>query len=107
MVMLVRHDHKDGVMARPGSARPTWDAFARNLGVTLARAREAKGLSQERVAHLAGISAYTYQKFEKGESRPGTPMNPQLKTLLALCQVLDISAVDLLLDPLPDLTAGA
>jgi transcriptional regulator with XRE-family HTH domain len=94
-------------MARSGSTRPTWSEFARDLGVTLARAREVKGLSQERVAHLAGISAYTYQKFEKGESRPGTPMNPQLRTLLALCQVLDIPAADLLLDPLPDLTAGA
>jgi len=28
-------------------------------------------------AHAAGISTYTYQKFEKGESRPGTPMNPR------------------------------
>jgi transcriptional regulator with XRE-family HTH domain len=105
--MSVRRRHKDGAMARSGSARPTWDTFARDLGVALARAREAKGLSQERVAHLAGISAYTYQKFEKGESRPGTPMNPQLKTLLALCQVLDVPAADLLAGPLPDLTAGA
>ena len=94
-------------MARSGSARPTWDMFARDLGVRLARAREVKGLSQERVAHLAGISAYTYQKFEKGESRPGTPMNPQLKTLLALCQVLDIAPAEMLAVPLPDLSAGA
>lgn len=107
MVMLVRRGHKDGVMARSASARPTWETFARDLGVTLARAREVKGLSQERVAHLAGISAYTYQKFEKGESRPGTPMNPQLKTLLALCQVLDIAPAALLVDPLPDVSAGA
>jgi transcriptional regulator with XRE-family HTH domain len=107
MVMLVRRGRKDGVMARSGSVRPTWDMFARDLGVTLGRAREGKGLSQERVAHLAGISAYTYQKFEKGESRPGTPMNPQLKTLLALCQVLDIAPSELLAVPLPDLTAGA
>jgi hypothetical protein len=34
-------------------------------------------------------------------------MNPQLKTLLALCQVLDVPAADLLAGPLPDLTAGA
>lgn len=94
-------------MARSGSARPTWDVFAHDLGVALARAREAKGLSQERVAHLAGISAYTYQKFEKGESRPGTPMNPQLKTLLALCEVLDLSPAGLLGGPLPDLSDGA
>ncbi len=62
----------------------------------LQRAREKKGLSQERTAHLAGIAGYTYQKFEKGESRPGTPLNPRLSTLLALCEVLEIRLEDLL-----------
>lgn len=62
----------------------------------LQRAREKKGLSQERTAHLAGIAGYTYQKFEKGESRPGTPLNPRLSTLLALCDVLEIRLEDLL-----------
>lgn len=89
------------------SQAPTWESFARDLGQELQRARIAKGLSQERVAHLAGITGYTYQKFEKGESRPGTPMNPQLKTLLALCQVLGLSPAELLAGPLPDLSDGA
>lgn len=71
-------------------------AYARELGVNLHRARMAKKLSQERVAHLAGIAGFTYQKFEKGESRPGYPMNPQLLTLLSLSQVLDVPVVDLL-----------
>jgi transcriptional regulator with XRE-family HTH domain len=80
---------------------PTWDAFGREIGVRLQRARERKGLSQERTAHLAGIAAYTYQKFEKGESRPGAPMNPRLVTLLALCEVLDLSLQDLIPEPAP------
>ena len=54
-----------------------------------------RGLSQERVAHLAGIAGFTYQKFEKGESRPGTPMNPQLLTLLSLTQVLEVTLEEL------------
>lgn len=58
--------------------------------------REKSGLSQESVAHRAGLSTYTYQKFEKGESSPGTPMNPRLYTLLALCDVFDISITELL-----------
>jgi len=58
-------------------------------------------MSQERVAHEAGIASYTYQKFEKGESRPGTPMNPRLDTLIALCEVLDVTLVDLLPRPMP------
>jgi transcriptional regulator with XRE-family HTH domain len=57
--------------------------------------RHAKGLSQEKVAHLAGISSYTYQKFEKGESRPGTPMNPRMFTLLALAGVLGVGVEEL------------
>lgn len=84
----------------------TWEAYSRELGHNLLRAREAKGWSQERVAHAAGISSYTYQKFEKGESRPGAPMNPRLTTLLALCQVLDVSVERLLPASLPDMTKG-
>ena len=80
---------------------PTWEEFGREIGVRLQRARERRGLSQERTAHLAGIASYTYQKFEKGESRPGSPLNPRLSTLLALCRVLELRLEDLLPDPPP------
>jgi transcriptional regulator with XRE-family HTH domain len=73
--------------------------------VRLQRARERRGLSQERTAHLAGIASYTYQKLEKGESRPGSPLNPRLTTLLALCQVLDIPLVELVPEPTPAITS--
>ena len=49
----------------------------------------------EALAHAAGISTYTYQKFEKGESRPGTPMNPRLRTLIALATALDMQVEEL------------
>ncbi len=83
---------------------PTWEEFGREIGVRLQKARERRGLSQERTAHLAGIASYTYQKFEKGESRPGTPLNPRLSTLLALCRVLEVRLEDLVPGdvPLPD-----
>lgn len=84
-------------------APPTFDSFAATVGQRLHAARVAKGLSQEKVAHLAGIAGFTYQKFEKGESRPGTPMNPRLTTLIALCQVLDLPLEELLEGPWPDL----
>jgi len=87
-------------------ATPTWEEFARELGHNLARARAAKGISQERVAHMAGITGFTYQKYEKGESRPGQPMNPQLRTLVALSQVLDVPLVELLPPTFPDVTGG-
>jgi transcriptional regulator with XRE-family HTH domain len=81
--------------------RPSWEAFGREIGVRLQRARERRGLSQERTAHLAGIASYTYQKLEKGESRPGSPLNPRLSTLVSLCEVLEISVADLLPEPTP------
>lgn len=90
------------VMAREAGPE-TWDAFADEVGRRLFEARAARGLSQERVAHLAGIAGFTYQKFEKGESRPGTPMNPRLTTLIALCQVLEIPIEELLAGPWPDM----
>ncbi|HEY1135692.1 MAG TPA: helix-turn-helix transcriptional regulator [Nocardioides sp.] len=73
-----------------------WTVFSREVGVRLQQARQRRGLSQERVAHLAGIAGFTYQKFEKGETRPGVAMNPRLKTLLAVCEVLDLDLVSLL-----------
>ena len=73
-----------------------WWRYARALGLRLQRARLAKGMSQEAVAHAAGISTFTYQKFEKGESKPGTPMNPRLRTLFALARALEVEARELL-----------
>lgn len=80
--------------------------FARNLGLCLQRLRIERGLSQERLAHMAGISTYTYQKFEKGESKPGTPMNPRLFTLMAIAQVLQVPLTALVPEDWPDLTQG-
>ena len=82
-------------MGGPNRTDADWWEFARALGVKLQRARLAKGMSQEAVAHAAGISPFTYQKFEKGESKPGTPMNPRLRTLLALAETLDVRVGEL------------
>lgn len=82
-----------------------WDKFASDLGQNLQRRRLQKGYSQETVAYRAGLGRYTYQKFEKGESRPGSPANPTLRTLLAVAQVLEIELTDLLPHDQPDLTA--
>ena len=96
-------------MHTPGddTSSPSKDEFSRALGVTLQRLRLEKGLSQERLAHMAGIAGYTYQKFEKGESKPGTPMNPRLFTLMALAEVLEVKLTDLIPDEWPDLTEGS
>ena len=82
-------------MGGPNRTDADWWEFARALGVKLQRARLAKGMSQEAVAHAAGISTFTYQKFEKGESKPGTPMNPRVRTLLALAETLEVGVGEL------------
>lgn len=93
-------------MANEQGASDAKADYARALGLNLQRLRVEKGLAQEKLAHAAGISAYTYQKFEKGESRPGTPMNPRLFTLIAIAQVLEVSISELLPQPMPDVAAG-
>ena len=72
------------------------EQFSLKLANRLRSLRDERGLSQESVAHEAGISTYTYQKFEKGESKPGTPMNPRLYTLLALADVFEMDVRELL-----------
>lgn len=65
-------------------------------GARLRKLRHQLGLSQEEVAHRAGIATHTYQKFENGKSKPGTPMNPTLHTLIALSCVLNTRLPELL-----------
>lgn len=80
-----------------------WAAFAQRFATSLRSARDIAKLSQEDVAYRAGLTRYTYQKYERGESRPGHPANPTLRTLLALTQVLDVSLTDLIPEGVPDL----
>lgn len=87
------------------NSTPEWDAYARELGTRIQRLRAAKGLSQERLAYTAGVTRYTYQKLEKGESSPGSGANPTLRTLMALAQQLDVTLDELLPKPWPDLRA--
>ncbi|WP_249521252.1 helix-turn-helix transcriptional regulator [Microbacterium sp. ER1] len=80
-----------------------WAAYVQRLATMLRRAREDAGLSQEQVAYRAGLTRYTYQKYEKGESRPGSPANPTLRTMLALSQVLGVAVASLIPPDAPDI----
>jgi transcriptional regulator with XRE-family HTH domain len=83
-----------------------WEVYARDLGLNLLRAREASGMSQERLANAAGVSTFTYRKLEKGESNPGTPANPRLRTLVALAEILGIDLIQLLPPTAPKVAVG-
>lgn len=86
------------------SSNPDWSAYVREIGTNIQRHRVARGYSQDRVAYEANLSRYTFQKLEKGESRPDSAANPRLMTLLAIAQVLDIELNELLPPRTPDLT---
>ncbi len=84
----------------------SWESYVRDLGFELNRRRHEAGLSQERLAHAAGITRYHYQQLEKGESRPGTPANPSLRIVMALAEALGVDLVDLLPADVPRLSAA-
>lgn len=79
-----------------GVPADAWERYVRQIGVRLHRLRTERGLSQERLAAAASITTFTYRKLEKGESNPGTPANPRLRTLIGLAEVLDVEVADLL-----------
>ena len=70
------------------------------------RLRIDRGLSQERLAVAAGLTAFTLRKLEAGVSNPGTPANPRLRTVVALAEVLGVDVVDLLPDWTPEIAEG-
>jgi transcriptional regulator with XRE-family HTH domain len=80
------------------------DELDRRLADALAeRLRDLRrdtGLTQEQVAHEAGLNRNHYQLLESGLSdrRKKTPANPRLSTLVALCEVYSTTVPDLVVD---------
>lgn len=95
------------VVIMPSAAAPRdWDDYVRELGITLQRRRLELGLSQEELAHAAGITRSHYQQLEKGHSRPDRSANPSLRTLVSLSQVLGLLVSDLLPRDQPEPAEG-
>jgi DNA-binding XRE family transcriptional regulator len=94
-----------GTVATRASTDP-WESYARELGTRLHQLRIEKGFTQERLAVAADITSFTYRKLEKGESNPGTPANPRLRTLVALAEVLGTEVSELLPPWKPGVAVG-
>jgi len=62
-----------------------------NLANNIKKLREAKGLSQEKLARLADVANNTLIKMESGENQ-----NPTLDTLKKVAKALDASVDDLI-----------
>lgn len=74
----------------------SWEDYAKALGIELQRQRIAVDLTQENLAHKAGITRTHYQQLERGYWKPGAPSNPSLKLLARLAQALGIEIATLL-----------
>ncbi|MFT3860100.1 helix-turn-helix domain-containing protein [Micropruina sp.] len=81
---------------------PWSEPSAKQLGATLRRLREERGLSQESLAFRAGITKNQLQLIEAGRSsgrRDATgSSNPRLSTLVGLAEVLGLSVSRMLAD---------
>ena len=64
---------------------------SQNLANNIKRLREAKGLSQEKLARLADIANNTLIKMESGENQ-----NPTLVTLKKVAKAFGVSVDDLI-----------
>lgn len=84
-----------GAVATPEVPR-SWEAYARDLGLELQRRRLAAGITQEELAHRAGLTRTHYQQIERGLWKPGVPANPSVKILVRLAQQLEIEPGELL-----------
>ena len=62
-----------------------------NIATNLKKLREAKKLSQEKLARLADVANNTIVKIEAGKNK-----NPTLETLTKIAKVLNISVDDLI-----------
>ncbi|MBN9622306.1 MAG: helix-turn-helix transcriptional regulator, partial [Actinobacteria bacterium] len=76
---------------RPVATKKTDWTLEKRLGEVVTREREALDLSQEDLAHRAGLSTSTIQKYEAGEREP------RARALLQLASALEVSA-DVLLE---------
>lgn|GEM_PF-335446 len=89
-----------------GPRTDEWASYVRELGLVLNRLRTEADLSQEKVAHAAGLSRGYYHQLEKGSSRTGRIANPTLLNLVALAQVLGTTVEALLPPNPPDVRVG-
>jgi len=73
-----------------------WSDYARELGSRIQQHRKDAGLSQEDLAHQAGLTRTHFQQIERGLWKVGSPSNPSIRTLARLAQVLGVEVGDLL-----------
>ncbi|WP_376784028.1 helix-turn-helix domain-containing protein [Leifsonia aquatica] len=80
-----------------GETSPRQDRYytvVSTLAVVIQKARHARGLSQEQVAHAAEMSVQTYASLERMPSLSKPCPNPTLHTVMRVLWTLDIDPSD-------------
>ncbi|WP_363331408.1 helix-turn-helix transcriptional regulator [Microbacterium sp. 69-10] len=77
--------------------RPFLVGAVMRFGVRLRSIRQRRGLSQEQVAHDAGIAVQTYSCLERGIAPGGGYANPTLETILRVLHALGVAPTSLTL----------
>ncbi|AWB81354.1 XRE family transcriptional regulator [Corynebacterium yudongzhengii] len=75
---------------------PHWSSYAHALGRRLRQVRLARGLSQARLAELAGLSRNQVSNLERNENNRHGSIDPVISTIYRLAVVLDIPPSKLL-----------
>lgn len=73
-----------------------WGSYGHVLAFRLRALRQHRGLSQLRLAELAGVSRNLVSNLERNENAKHAPTDPVLSTLYRLAQALDVPPAALL-----------
>lgn len=73
-----------------------WASYGHSMASRLRAIRALRGLSQARLAELAGVSRNVISNLERNENAGRKPSDPQLSTVYRLAQALDVPPAVLL-----------
>lgn len=82
-------------MKRRSEWRP-WPSYGHRLGKNLRDLRRMRGLSQERLAELVGMTRNSISNIERNENNSNNATDPRLSTIYRLAAALDIPPAVLL-----------
>lgn len=93
-------------MSEQQESNEEWASFSYKFARHLQQLRVERGYSQDQVAYAAGLSRSSYQRLERGRSQSGTDLNPTLRNLLAVAQVLNVTLDELVPHEWPEVRVG-
>lgn len=75
-----------------------WPRYGYTLAVNLRQLRLERGLTQEKLAHLAGMSRSSISNLERNESNQARSVDPTMSTIYRLSAALQVTPSELFPD---------